>query len=123
MNLSQRLQDLGNDVVPLNLFLCLLVDAKIGNGSDNITENFLLPIVIQHVKEDLEEAFFEQVGEHVRVLGQVADQFDHEPRQLIALAFVNGVGEALLESGNFWLVHKVLVQGRLRRHVAQSDAR
>ena len=59
--LRQRLQNLGYDVIALDFFLRLYVHAKVGDCGDDVAKDFLFAVVIQHVKEDLEEAFLEQV--------------------------------------------------------------
>lgn len=55
------------------------------------------------------------------ILSQVAEQFDHKPRQLIILSFVDWVLKAVFERRNLRLHVKVLVKVRLRRHITESD--
>ena len=63
------------------------------------------------------------MGQHLGVLGQVADQLDHEANQLVAFVLVYRVREAVLDGRDLRLVDEVLMELRLRGHVTQSDTR
>lgn len=53
VELGQGFEDPWNDVVSLDLFLCLFMYAQVGNGCDDISKNLFLSLVIQKLKENL----------------------------------------------------------------------
>jgi len=62
------------------------------------------------------------MAEDVRVLGQVADQLDHEPHKFVSGVLVDWVRQAVLDGRDLWLMDEVLVELWLGRHVAEGDA-
>ena len=60
--------------------------------------------------------------ENLRILREVTDQFDHELYELVPLVVVDGVGKAILNRRNFWLMYEVPVQLGLTGHVTKRDA-
>jgi hypothetical protein len=62
--------------------------------------------------------------DYLGVLGEVADQLDHESKQVCQFFVpveVNAGLEAILKCGYLGLLHEVQMQACLRSHVAQSD--
>ena len=47
VKLRQRLKNPWDDVVSLDLLLCLFMDAQISNGCDDVTKDFLLTLMVQ----------------------------------------------------------------------------
>lgn len=91
MNLSQRFQYFLYDLIFDYFLLTLFLDREIRNSSDNITEYFFLLLMVKQVKKNLKEAFLRQMRQDLRILGQVADQFDHESSQFVSFFFVDGI--------------------------------
>jgi hypothetical protein len=122
VDLCEWLQDPWHDFVLDYLLLAIFLHAQVADGSDNISEDFFLFFVVEELKEYLKEAFLAQVAKDFGILGQVAHQFDHEAHQLISFVLVDGIGQAVLNRGDFRFMDEVPVQLGLACHVAQSDA-
>jgi hypothetical protein len=122
MNLRQWLEYTGDDLVIDDLFLALLSLGEVRNGSHNISKDLSLSLVVQKVEKNLEEALLAEIGQNVRVLGEITDQFDHEPDEFVSVVLVDGVCQAVLDRRDLRLVDEVSVELWLRGHVTEGDA-
>ena len=60
--------------------------------------------------------------ENLRIFREVTDQFDHELYELVSFVVIDGVGKAVLNRRDFWLVYEVPMELRLTGHVTKRDA-
>ena len=79
--------------------------------------------MVQKVEKNLEEAPITEIGQNISVLGEITDQFDHEPDEIASVVQVDGVCQVVLDRLDLRLVDEVSVELRLRGHVAEDDDR
>ena len=71
-----------------------MLHAEVGDGRHHISKKLLNPFLVEKVKQNFKEAFLEKALDYVvvGVLCEIANQFDKESSDFIAIIFVDRVG-------------------------------
>ena len=122
--LVQGLDDPRDDLLLNDLLAAVHLHTQIGYRSHYVSKDLPFPLFHQHFEEYFQEPLLIQMRNDLGVLGEVADEFYHESkqvRQLFVSVEIDARLKAILECGYLGLLHEVLVQACLRSHVAQGD--